>query len=217
MIGTASRFDADAMPFELAGASVTIAGRAAPLRYVSPSRVDFCVPDGMTPGEAEVIITSQDGTVSRGTVMISAFAPGLFTQNGAGRGAGASANAFAAGFDTFDVLTPQNFGVDKRTRVRLAATGVGARSSLNTVTANDLLSPGGEVLANFAESVTVEARTATGRTLNLPVEFAGEDGGVSGLAQITVVLDPELRGAGVVELTLIVGGQRSNSVTIGVR
>ena len=60
----------------------------------------------------------------------------------------------------------------------------------------------------------VEARLSDGRVYNLPVEFAGEQGVLPGLDQITVRLITELKGAGSIQLTLIVNGQRSNAPTV---
>jgi hypothetical protein len=37
---------------------------------------------------------------------------------------------------------------------------------------------------------------------------------VPGLDQVTVILRPELKGAGIVQMTLIVGGRRSSSPTV---
>jgi len=115
----------------------------------------------------------------------------------------------------FDVMTAENFGADKRTRVALFTTGISA-SAANSDLTNDVTS-GGASVANYAESVVVEARKSNGQVVILPVEFAGARMGMIGLDQVNLRLTPELNGAGVVELTLIVAGQRSNSATIVVR
>ena len=73
------------------------------------------------------------------------------------------------------------------------------------------------MLENLSESVTVEARTSDGNVYFLPVEFAGKQGTLVGLDQVNVVLVPELRGAGTVQLTMVVGGVRSNTMTITVQ
>jgi uncharacterized protein (TIGR03437 family) len=74
----------------------------------------------------------------------------------------------------------------------------------------------GQMLPNLAESVKVEARTGNGATVMLPVEYAGPQGVVSGLDQITVMLPPQLSNAGNVQLTVIIGSTRSNPVNIAV-
>ena len=111
-----------------------------------------------------------------------------------------------------DVLTSLNYGSDKQTRINIFATGISA-NAVNSDTTNDV-NLGGKMRANFAESVSVEARLRDGRVYTLPVEFAGEQGVLPGLDQITVRLISELKGAGTVQLTLIVNGQRSNAPTV---
>src|ERR1041384_6554691 len=68
----------------------------------------------------------------------------------------------------------------------------------------------GQLTANYAEAVQVEARTADGRVFMLPVEFAGANGALRGLDQVTVRLTSDLAGAGDVQITGIAGGRRSN-------
>jgi uncharacterized protein (TIGR03437 family) len=51
----------------------------------------------------------------------------------------------------------------------------------------------------------------------LPVEFAGAQGLLPGLDQINVILIPELKGVGNVQLTLIVNGQRSNAPSVFIK
>jgi uncharacterized protein (TIGR03437 family) len=116
---------------------------------------------------------------------------------------------------SISVTTPENFGADKRTRVMIFASGLSA-IALNTDPANDVWREG-VLIPNLAESVVVEVHTLDGRTINLPVEFAGAVGGMAGLDQINFVLVPELQGAGAVTLTVIVNGRRSNAPSIVIR
>jgi uncharacterized protein (TIGR03437 family) len=115
----------------------------------------------------------------------------------------------------FAVQTPVNLGTDTRTRLMLFASGVSA--SISTSHASSYINLTSQTIANVAESVKVEARTSGGRVFELPVEFAGAQGAITGLDQVNVVLLPELQSAGNVELTLVIGGVRSNGVTISVR
>lgn len=87
----------------------------------------------------------------------------------------------------------------------------------NTDFSNDIWLASGQVLPNLAESVVVEARTPAGATVRLPVEYAGMQGVLSGLDQVNVILSPELAGAGTLQLTVVVGSVRSNTVTIVVQ
>jgi uncharacterized protein (TIGR03437 family) len=112
---------------------------------------------------------------------------------------------------SISVTSPENFGADKRTRIMFYAVGL-SNLAANTDPGNDLCVDG-VVVPNRAESVIVEARTQDGRVYYLPVEFAGT-ALIAGLDQVEVVLIPELQSAGVVDLTIIVNDQRSNSPTI---
>ena len=86
----------------------------------------------------------------------------------------------------------------------------------NTDPSNDVFADG-VMIPNLAESVVVEAHTQDGRIYALPVEFAGGQSLIADLDHINVVIIPALQGAGLVDLTIIVNGQRSNSPTIIVR
>lgn len=202
-------------PYELSGVSVTIGGKAAQLIAVSPTQVNFYIPTGLPSGVVELLVTSQDGYVSQGTTFLYAVAPSVFTASGDGTGAGAVLNANTLAGGTFDVTTAANLGTDKRTRLMFFATGISSGAA-NTNTANDITTGSGTII-NVAESVTVEARRSNGSTTLLPVEYAGTRGNFPGLDQVNVVLPSTLRGAGTVEMTIIVNNQRSNSVTVSIR
>ncbi|MBA3441648.1 MAG: hypothetical protein H0T92_17445 [Pyrinomonadaceae bacterium] len=204
-----------ALPYELAGVSVTIGGRAAAVLSVSPSLITFYVPAELMPGEAEVVVTSQDGYVSRGATTIAAIAPGLFAASGDGAGEGTIMNAATYARGTFEVTTSEALEGDKRTRLMMFASGI-STAAANWDATNDVRTDGSTV-ANLAESIVVEARTRDGRVFRLPVEYAGTQGRLTGLDQINFVLIPELQGAGNVELTLIAGNYQSNNVGITVR
>lgn len=200
--------------YELGGVSVTIAGHAAQLVYVSPTHLGFVVPPDVLMGSAELIVASQDGYLSRGVATISRNVFHLLTAAEDGTGDAIAIN-LAKQTNGFDVVTVKNFGPDKRTRLALFTVGISG-CAVNSDTTNDI-TIGGAAMTNFAESVVVEARKSNGQLLNLPVEFAGAQTGMIGLDQVTVRLSDDLRGAGVVELTLIIAGLRSNSATISIR
>ena len=204
-----------ALPYELGGVSIAINGRAAPLISVSPSRISFYVPANVPVGSAEVIVTLQEGYVSRGMTTIAGIVPGLFTINGSGIGDASVVNAATLMPGPFSLTTTQNLSADKQTRLLILASGI-SNGAPNTNAANDV-KVGLGMIANLAESVAVEARMSDGRIIRLPVEFAGADGRLPGLDQIIVAIPTELRGVGTVELSLIVAGQRSNAPTITIR
>jgi len=200
------------LPYELNGVSVAIGGLAARLISVSPSRISFYVPAGITLGNTELIVTSQEGYVSRGLTVIASTSPGIFTTNGIGVGDALVLNTATMRPGEFNVTTPENFGADKRTRLIFFSSGL-SNPLLNLTTSNDVLL-GANIIPNISESLVVEARTTDHRLFLLPVEFAGPSGRGYGLDQVNVRLIPELRNAGKVELTLIAAGYRSNVATI---
>jgi len=202
------------LPYEVGGLSVTVGGVAVPVLYTSPWGIKFFMPANMPLGITEVIVSSQDGYICSGVVNVERSGSRIMTMSDDENGnAVVSNNQTNAATNGLDILTPQNFGSDKRTRINVFATGISA-SAVNLDVTNDV-NLGTKVRANFAESVTVEAKVLSdGRVYNLPVEFAGEQGVLPGLDQITVRLINEVKGAGAVQLTLIVNGQRSNAPTI---
>ena len=207
----ASASDSSTGQYEVAGASVTVGGIAAPVVALSPSQITFFIPPSVPQGEAEVIITSQDGYVSRGTVTVAAIAPGIFTTSNTGTGEAVAVNTFISMRGAFSTTTANNPTSDKRTRVTLLTSGVGGieTAGMNTGTQTRM--------QNFAHGVACEARTRDGRVRQLAVEFSGANGRFIGVEQIQIVLEDDLRGAGTVELTIITRGQRSNIATIEVR
>jgi uncharacterized protein (TIGR03437 family) len=202
--------------YELANVSVSIQGKAAQMLYVSPTLLTFNVPSDVTPGLASVVVTSRDGFISHSVVSISGLNPTIFL-NGANTSQGAILNALGIYGGPFSIVTPaQFFGLDARTRLSILATGISTGLS-NTNSSNDVWLPNGQMLANLAESVAVEARKNDGTTILLPVEYAGAQGGLSGLDQVNVILPNGLAGAGSVQLTVVINGVRSNTITVVVQ
>jgi uncharacterized protein (TIGR03437 family) len=207
---------ADLAPtYELSGVSVSVAGHAVPVVSVSPSRVMFFVPADLPVGTSEVLVVTQDGYVSLGSLAIMPNVTRLMTRADDETGPALAFNAARQTMAEWNIVSANNLGPDKRTRLSVFATGLSG-SAANTDTSNDVAFAG-KVIANFAESVIVEAHTANGNVYRLPVEFAGSAGTMPGLDQISVLLIPELQGAGKIDLTLIVNGQRSNAPTIVVQ
>ena len=201
--------------FELGNVSVMIKGRAAEVLSVSPSNVTFKVPNDLTGGLADVIVTSRGGFISFSTANVFGLNPTIF-MNSENSGAGVFLNSLNVQSPLFATVTPgQLIGLDTRTRVSFFATGISS-ALVSTDLGNDVLLANGQILPNLAESVKVEARTSSGAIVMLPVEYAGPQGVLSGLDQITVMLPAQLSNAGNVQLTVIIGSTRSNPVNIAV-
>jgi uncharacterized protein (TIGR03437 family) len=211
----ASFSDTAFAPYEVAGLTVTVNGMAVPVLYVSPWGVQFYMPSDLQVGMAEVIVTSQDGYVCQGMVSIEKNGSRIMTTGNDDNGPALIANAQTLMTTNFDVVTPANLGTDKRTRLTFLATGITGSASNSDIT-NDI-NVGGTVRPNFAESISVEARLTDGRIYTLPIEFAGAQGLLPGLDQVSIRLIPELKGAGSVQLTLVIGGRRSNAPTVFIK
>jgi uncharacterized protein (TIGR03437 family) len=202
--------------FELGNVSVAIKGRAAEVLSVSPSNITFRVPNDLTGGLADIIVTTRGGYISFSTANVFGLNPTIL-MNAENSGSGVFLNALnvQSGLFSTTTLGQQLIGSDLRTRVSFFATGISS-ALVNTDLGNDVLLANGQMLPNLAESVKVEARTSAGAIVMLPVEYAGPQGVLSGLDQITVMLPPQLSNAGNVQLTVIIGSTRSNPVTIAV-
>lgn len=198
------------LPLILGGGSLMVtdaAGtqRGAPLVYVSPSQINFVVPDGTAAGPAKFVATAGAATATA-TGFVSAVAPALFSTNGSGTGvAAATAIRVQAGNAQLQsavpvfqctnagcVAVPIQLGIDTPVYLTLYGTGIRNRSSLENVKASI-------------------------KGVSVPVLYAGPAPGFSGLDQVNVALLLELRGSGAADVILSVDGQTSNFVTISIQ
>src|SRR6185295_2146922 len=153
--------------------------------------------------------------ICEGLVSVERNVSRIMTTNDDDNGSIAITNGQNLISSNFEVTSLGNFGSDKRTRLTFFASGISG-SVANSNTSNDI-TVNGKVRVNFAEAISVEARLPNGQVMTLPVEFAGAQGTVPGLDQVTVILRSELKGAGIVQLTLVVNGRRSSSPTVFIK
>jgi uncharacterized protein (TIGR03437 family) len=73
-------------PLELKGVKVTTAGMPSRISYVSPTQVNFILPNNVSPADLVEVVVNNNGTISRGRVMVQNVAPGIFTTTGDGNG-----------------------------------------------------------------------------------------------------------------------------------
>ena len=198
------------LPISLGGVTLAVTDSAgvqrnALLLYVSPSQINFLVPDNIAPGTA--IFAVAGGTAAQSfTAAVQPVAPTLFSMSGTGSGvAAALAVAVQAGNpqlqspvpvfqcgNTGCVSVPIALGVDQPLYVSFYGTGIRNRSSLANVT------------------VTING-------VSVPVLYAGPAPNYVGLDQVNVGLLLALRGSGEANVVLTADGQTSNVVTINVR
>lgn len=109
------------LPTALGGVSVSVAGLAAPLLYVSPNQINALIPlETAIPTNTvvPVAVTSPGGSVTY-DIRLTRNAPAIFTGNGAGTG---RAFVFDPNFQAVDTVGPQDVVV-------LYAAGLGPTSS----------------------------------------------------------------------------------------
>ena len=93
----------NSFPTALRNVSVSVGGRAAQIFFVSPSQINFVVPDGLEDGPAAVSVRNHDGYELRGAVNVARAAPGLFTAAGTGSGEVLALDNSTLGQGPFDV------------------------------------------------------------------------------------------------------------------
>jgi uncharacterized protein (TIGR03437 family) len=200
------------LPATLAGATVTVtdsagATRAAPLFYVSPTQIDFVVPEGLASGSATVTANNSAGSHVSLTTNVAKVSPSLFTADASGTGvpaalslsytSGASPQILpvfsCSGSPAVCTAAPIDLG-SASTNVYLAlfGTGIRGRSSLSGV------------------SVTLGG-------VGLQVTYAGAQGTDAGLDQVNALLDRSLIGMGALTLQLVVDGVAANPVTVDIK
>jgi uncharacterized protein (TIGR03437 family) len=195
------------LPTTLSGTTLSIkdssgATLAAPLLYVSPTQINFVVPDTTATGTASFVPSGGQAA----SASVQSVAPAFFSADGTGTGVAAAtairtqaANpALQSAIPVYQcgsggcTAVPMSLGVDTPIYVTFYGTGIRNRSSLNNVT------------------VTING-------ISVPVTYAGPTPGFTGLDQINAGLVLSLRGAGVINVAATVDGAKSNTVTIAVQ
>jgi uncharacterized protein (TIGR03437 family) len=198
-------------PTTLAGVQVVVTdsagtARPAPLYFTSPTQVDFLVPAGTALGPASITLTN--GSSSFVSLMnVATVAPGIF-----------SANANGTGAPSAYVIPTSADGTNGQP---LPVYQCGTTPGSCTPAALDLGSPG-STLSLVLYGTGFRGRSSPANVtcnmggLSVPVAFVGAQG-ETGLDQVNVVLPRSLAGSGNVNVSLVVDGQTSNTVTINVQ
>ena len=181
--------------------------RPAPLFYVSPTQINYVVPEATALGPATLTVASAGQATAAGAMIVEAVSPGLFTANFDGRGVPA-ANAVTVAPDQTQTLqevarcgtaqgscvaSPLDLGTGgTRVVLVLYGTGIRGRSSLSAVTAKI----GG---------------------VNAEVQYAGAQSQYVGLDQVNVVIPAALAGRGEVDLVITVDSKAANTVRVNIK
>jgi uncharacterized protein (TIGR03437 family) len=205
------------LPTTLDGVTVRVNGTAAPLVYVSPTQINFIVPGSTAAGTATVVVTNSDNSTTSGTFTVTATEPGVFRANPT-VGSTAAAQTTVDGVAIFGTANP-----DATPRDIVLESGPGARPTYLILYATGLrnapaATPNDENGVAEAVRVTVQGVPAT--VAYAGPQGAGAPGSFIGLDQINLIIPPELRGLGTVEIEISVLNQggtvitRSNVTTI---
>ena len=195
------------LPTELLGTKVEVSDsqgttRAAPLFFVSPTQINYLIPNGTAPGTATVKVTSGAGGTVQGTLEIERVAPSLYAVNAQGTGV---AVAF------FLRVFPDN----SRAQDLIFDPATGASVPID-------LGPEGEQVYLLLYGTGVRGFTSEVTTMvggeSVPVLGAVPQGDFVGLDQINIgPLPRSLAGRGEVNILLTADGKPANTVTVNVR
>jgi len=186
------------LPTQLIDLKVTVNGVAAPLIYVSPLQVNLQIPFETQPGAAQIQVTSSAGAATA-TVQVSPTAPGIFTVNAQGSGAGAIEHGLS-----YQLVTDSNPATPGEI-VSIYCTGLGA---VLPPVASGSAAPGPiPAVAHVEVSIAgIPAR----------VTYAGVAPGFAGLYQVNAEV-PQGTPTGDQSLQITAGAAASNTVTLAVR
>ena len=184
------------LPTSVNSVQVSVAGRSAPLLYVTPTQVNFQVPWETTPGAADIIVTVNGAVSNTLTVPVAAAGPGLFT--------GASGAAVVQNAD-YSVNSPDNPAAPSSAIVAYL-TGTGP--------VNGTVADGSPAPTTSVVQATSQV-TATIGPQSAQVLFAGLAPGFVGLAQANIVV-PAGIAAGNYPLVVTINGEASNAGTVSV-
>ena len=199
------------LPASLAGVTVLVNGRAAPLFYVSPTQINFQTPwEAAGQAQAAVVVSVQGVASNAATVALPALSPGIFTVNQAGAGqgailiAGTATIAALAGSIPGASTTPARAGQF----VSIFATGLGPVGNPPATGAAALSNP--LAMATNQVQVTIGGLPAV-------VSFAGLAPGFVGLYQVNAQVPAGAATGDAVPVVLSVGGASSNPVTVAIQ
>lgn len=189
----------------LAGTSVLIAGRPAPIVSVSDTRIDAIVPYDVPPNTQHQVIV-QKGAVATvpETVTVAPAQPAVFTQNKSGTG---QASVFAVQADGTQVLADAANPVAAGDTIVIQCAGLGAVTPAVAA---------GTVTPDSPPSVTVNAVTVTIGGVPAAVTSSGLAPGLTGVYQVQAKVPNGVSAGSGVPIIVSAAGQLSQPVTIAI-
>jgi uncharacterized protein (TIGR03437 family) len=208
----AAQAQSQPLPSVLANTSVAVQdsggiSRQAQLVSVTPTQINYVIPEGTAVGLATLTVTSGTQITATDAVNIDTIAPGIFTANMDGKGAPA-AQAVTVGPDMTQTVQP------------VAQCGAPGGSC---VASPINLGPSGTIVVLVVYGTGIRGRsslagvTATIGGVAGQVLYAGPQSQYAGLDQVNVIIPRTVAGSGEVDLALEVDGKPANTVRISIR
>jgi len=202
-VGTISTTAADT----LFGLTMQVNGTDAPLLYASPTQANIQIPWEVAGQTQATLLTTRNGVTQTTTTPLAAYAPGLFTTNGAGTGQAAALivatpPAIAAPVGSYPGSRPIHTGE----YLSLYGTGLGAVSSLQFT----------NTPANCCYSTPVTPTVTIGGVA-ATIQFSGLAPTLVGVYQINILIPANAPTGSAVPVTLSIGGVAANTVTIAIQ
>lgn len=177
------------LPTSLDGTTVYVNGVAARLFFVSETQVNYLIPSNTPAGPASVVVVAKDGTVSRGTINVSASSPSVFTRTANGLGAPAAVASSDGQNFNVNMSNPDGSPVAINAGNFVMIFGTGFR------------------YASGAMVMTI------GDTDVTPLGFAAQSQ-FAGLDQANVQIPMSMAGKGEINLVIKLDGKSSNAVKL---
>jgi uncharacterized protein (TIGR03437 family) len=194
------------LPTGLAGTSVLIAGRPAPIASVSDGRIDAIVPYDVPPNTQHQVIVQKGGVATvPETVTVAPAQPAIFTPDKSGAG---QASVYALRADGTQVLADAANPITAGDDIVIQCAGLGAVNPAVDA---------GTVTPDSPPSVTVNAVKVSIGGVDAPVTFAGLQPGLTGVYQVRATVPDGVSAGSTVTVVLSAAGQLSQGVTIAVR
>ncbi len=193
---TANVTEGAPLPMNLAGVSIAVNGRPAPILAVTSTQVNFQVPWETAPGNADIVVSVNGSAGNTLTVPVLTAAPGIFSDS--------SGRAIAQNSD-YTLNTASNPAKTGST-ILAYLTGSGP--------VNMAVSDGAAASATPLASAMSQASALIG-PLPAQVMFTGLAPGFVGLTQMNIVIPVSLA-SGDYPLTVTIAGKTSNAGTVSV-
>ncbi|MGH9843055.1 MAG: SBBP repeat-containing protein, partial [Blastocatellia bacterium] len=200
------------LPTNIAGTQVQVrdsqgAARLAPLFFVAPMQVNYQIPPGTANGAAAVTVTSGDGSVSTGTINVTAVAPSLFSASATGQGLAAATalRVKADGTQVFEAIA--QFDAQQNRFVPIPID----------------LGPAGEQVFLIAYGTGLRKNSSLGAVnvkmggTDCEVLYLGPQGGFVGLDQGNIRIPRTLIGRGEIDVVITVDGKAANMVRVSIK